>query len=60
MSSNIVNLNKARKAKQKLDAKKKADENALRYGRSKAERLIDAAQNKAAKRRLDQLKFDDE
>ena len=42
------------------EAKAKADENAIRFGRTKAERLLDAAKQKQARDRLSQLKFDDE
>ena len=55
-----INLNKVRKAKAKETAKRKADENAVRFGRTKAERLKDAALNNKAKAQLDQLKFEDE
>ncbi|PUB11296.1 DUF4169 family protein [Yoonia sediminilitoris] len=55
-----INLNKARKAKTRAEEKAKADANAVRFGRSKAERLLDAAREKQASDRLSQLKFDDE
>lgn len=55
-----INLNKARKAQVRSKAKQKADENAIRFGRTKAQRLAEAAQDEAAKRRLDQLKFESE
>lgn len=58
--SQPISLNKARKAKQKADAKRQADSNAARFGRTKADRLKEATENDAAKRRLDQLKFEDE
>lgn len=56
----IVNLNKARKAKTKAEAKAQADENAVRFGQSKAARVLDAAKVAQTKARLDQLKFEDE
>lgn len=34
----VLNLNKFRKAKQKREEKRKADENAIRHGRNKQER----------------------
>ncbi|WP_342075994.1 DUF4169 family protein [Yoonia sp. SS1-5] len=55
-----VNLNQARKAKDRAAAKARADANAVRFGRTKAERLLDAAREKQAQDRLSQLKFDDE
>jgi len=55
-----INLNKARKQRDRAEAKKHADENAVKFGRTKAEKLRDAAQNEQAAKRLDQLKFEDE
>lgn len=55
-----VNLNKARKAKTRSDAKAKADENAVRFGRTKAQKVLEATQVAAAHARLSQLKFEDE
>lgn len=55
-----INLNQARKTKARADAKAKADQNAVRFGRTKAERLLDAAQQDQARDRLSQLKFEDE
>ncbi|WP_439156540.1 DUF4169 family protein [Yoonia sp.] len=55
-----VNLNQARKARARAEAKAKADENAVRFGRSKAQQLLEAAQAQKASDRLNQLKFDDE
>lgn len=56
----IVNLNKARKAKSRAEAKAQADENAIRFGRTKAERLLDVAQAEQANKRLSQLKFEED
>ena len=55
-----INLNQARKARARAAAKKKADENAVRFGRTKAERILDAARIKQASDRMEQLKRDDE
>lgn len=55
-----INLNQARKQRTRADAKAKADENAVRFGRTKAERLLSAAQEKQTSDRLSQLKFDDD
>lgn len=55
-----INLNKARKAKAREDAKARADENAVKYGRTKAQRLLEATQQEQASKRLSQLKFEDE
>ena len=55
-----VNLNKVRKLRARAEAKAKADANAVRFGRTKAEQLLDAARAEQASKRLDQLKFEDE
>ena len=52
----VVNLNKARKAKSRAQDKVAADENAARFGQTKAARVLDAASAAHAKARLDQLK----
>jgi hypothetical protein len=57
--SQPVNLNKARKARDRAAEKAQADANALRHGRTKAERLLEAAQAEKAKRALDQAKFEE-
>ncbi|SMY07560.1 DUF4169 family protein [Flavimaricola marinus] len=58
--STPINLNKARKARDRAADKARADANAVKHGRSKAERVVEAARAEQASRRLDQLKFDDE
>lgn len=56
----VVNLNKARKAKTKAEEKAQADENALLFGRSKAERVLDAANAALMNSRHAAHKFEDE
>lgn len=58
--SEMINLNKARKAKAREDAKTRADANARKFGLTKAERLLNATREKQAADRLSQLKFDDD
>jgi len=58
--SDVVNLNKVRKDRERTAKKTQADQNARRFGRTKAERLADAAREDRVKRHLDQLKFEDE
>ena len=53
-----VNLNRVRKAKARADAKAKADENAVRFGRTKAEKSLDKAREDQKIARLDQHKRD--
>lgn len=55
-----VNLNHVRKQRARAADKARADENAARHGRTKAQRVLEAAQADKAKTRLDQLKFEDE
>ncbi len=56
-----VNLNRFRKAKRRAERKRQSDENAIRFGRSKAERLLEAARSEQARRMLDRhLPGDDE
>lgn len=57
--SQPVNLNKARKARDRAEEKAQADANALKHGRTKAERLLEAAQAEKARRALDQAKFEE-
>ncbi len=55
-----VNLNQARKVKSRAETKAKADENAVRFGRTKAQKVLEAAQADQASARLSQLKFEDD
>ena len=48
-----INLNKARKAKGRKEARKRADENAVKFGRSKAEKQLDQARAVKAQADLD-------
>lgn len=59
MSEGPVNLNRFRKEKARAEQKAEADANAVKFGRTKAERLLEAARAEQAKRRLDQLKFEE-
>ncbi len=55
-----VNLNQARKVKSRAETKAKADESAVRFGRTKAQKVLEAAQADQASARLSQLKFEDD
>jgi hypothetical protein len=55
-----TNLNRYRKEKAKADAKVRADANAAKHGRTKAERLLDAARTEKARAMLDRHKIEDE
>ena len=51
--SEIVNLNKARKARARADGKARADANAVKFGRTKAEKSLDKANADKARSDLD-------
>lgn len=56
--SRIVNLNKARKARGKACKQAQADQNAVKFGRTKAEKQREAAQASRDEMRLDGHKRD--
>jgi hypothetical protein len=60
MTDGPVSLNRYRKEKARADAKSRADANAVKHGRTKAERLLDAARSEKARRMLDRHKIEDE
>lgn len=57
--SNIIGLGKSRKARDRADRKAKADENAVKFGRTKAQRNLDASRADKARKMLDAQKRDD-
>jgi len=54
--ADIVNLRAARKANNRLKDRAQADENAAKFGRSKAQRALEKAQADKARRDLDGAK----
>ncbi len=58
MTGEIINLKRARKNKARAEAEKQAEENRLRFGRSKAEKSLNAAKQNLADKNLDGLKRD--
>lgn len=54
----VINFNKARKAKAKETGKAAAAENRARFGRTKADRSLDQARAEKTERALDQAKLD--
>ncbi|SHE56022.1 protein of unknown function [Loktanella atrilutea] len=54
-----INLNKVRKIRDRAAEKAQADANAVKFGRSKAERLLEAARADKARSALDQSKFEE-
>lgn len=60
MTGDVVNLNKLRKTRDHAAEKAQADVNAVKHGRTKAQRLREAALEEKMRARLDQLKFEDD
>ena len=58
MSGDIVNLNRARKAKAKSDAKASAKTSRVKFGRGKPETIVQKLEAERAKRALDQRRLD--
>ena len=56
MPSDVVNLNRFRKARARDDKAKQAAENRVKFGRTKAEKQLAATEEQLASRRLDGLK----
>jgi hypothetical protein len=54
----IINLNKARKARSRAGRAEKAVENRIRFGRTKAEKAVDKAESERNARDLDGAKRD--
>ncbi len=55
-----ISLNQVRKARSKAEDKARADANAISHGRTKAQRLLEATEADVARKRLDQLRFEEE
>ena len=54
-----VNLNKVRKARARAEKRARADENAVKFGRSKADKDRDRMMSERAVHKLDQHKRDE-
>ncbi|WP_090059171.1 DUF4169 family protein [Celeribacter neptunius] len=57
--SNVTNLNQFRKQKARAEKRTRGDENAVSFGRTKAQKLLEEAQRAKAKAELDAHKKDD-
>lgn len=57
--SNVTNLNQLRKSKARAAKRAQGDENAVKFGRSKAERDLNEAQAEKSGRDLDGHERDD-
>lgn len=56
--SNVVNLNKARKARDRDRAREQARENRVRFGRTKADKDLTSAELQKSEQALDGAKLD--
>jgi hypothetical protein len=57
--ADILSLSKARKAKARVAKEQVASENRVKFGRTKAEKEREAALEKIAQKRLDEVKRED-
>lgn len=55
----ITNLNRFRKQKNRADKRAQATENAVKFGRTKAQKTLETAKADKARRDLDQHRQDD-
>ena len=60
MTKDVINLNRARKTRARTEAKAEADANAVKHGRTKAQRLLEATRSEKARQMLDRHKTDEE
>jgi hypothetical protein len=58
VTGEVVNLRLARKNKARVEAEKQAEENRLKFGRSKAEKSLSSARKNLADKTLDGSKRD--
>lgn len=58
--SEIVNLRQFRKAKARVDKARQAEVNRVKFGRSKAERKLDAEEQARRDKILEGIKLDDD
>lgn len=52
----VINLNKARKQRQRDEREQQAAQNRVRFGRTREQKLRDAAEAEAARHKLDLLR----
>jgi hypothetical protein len=60
LSGKVLSLSRARKARARDDRKRKADANAAKFGRTKAERCAEAARTAQEAARLEAHRRDEE
>ncbi len=59
MTAEIINLNKVRKARERADREREAQENRIKFGQSKSERSLVDAQHRKSQAELDRARRDD-
>lgn len=59
-SNNVVGLGKVRKARERNLRKAVADENAVKFGRTKAQKILEATQSEQARKMLDSNRIEEE
>ena len=60
MTGKVVSLSRARKTREREDKRRQADANAAKHGRTKADKVADAAEANKAERDLDGHRRDDD
>ena len=58
MTAEVINLNKARKARERAIRENEANENRLKHGQSKSERTLFQAERRKSQAELDGVKRD--
>jgi len=56
----VINLNKAKKTKAKADAKKQAEQNRIKFGRTKQEKQLEKAKAQLDAKKIDAHKRETE
>ncbi len=59
-SNNVVGLGKVRKARERNLRKAVADENAVKFGRTKAQKILESTQSEQARKMLDSNRIEEE
>ena len=59
-SNNVMGLGKVRKARERDLRKAVADENAVKFGRTKAQKILEATQSEQARKMLDSNRIEEE
>lgn len=60
MTAEIVNLNKFRKAREKAEQERRAEENRVRFGRTQAEKTAESFEERNRQRNLEGARREDD